>query len=245
MDLKAQCPLTITPGSEQVRATIERDGQLQLLEAIGGIVLANACGPCIGQWNRHDVAFGEKNSILTSYNRNFSGRNDANPGTHSFVASPEMVIAFALSGHLAFNPMRDTLTTPNGQVVKLQPPSGAELPKQGFDVGDSGYVPPAEEGSKISILIRPDSRRLQLLQPFAPWEGEDLKDLYLLAKVEGKCTTDHISPAGKWLQFRGHLDKISDNMFSGASNAFHEQIGKGKNQLNGELGSFFSNCPPI
>ena len=157
--------MTITPGSEQIRSTIERDGQLQLLEQIGGLVLANACGPCIGQWNRHDVTFGEKNSILTSYNRNFSGRNDANPGTHSFVASPEIVIAFSLSGHLAFNPMVDTLTTPSGQIVKLQPPTGEELPKKGFDLGESGYVPPAKDGSKVAIAVDPQSERLQLLHP--------------------------------------------------------------------------------
>lgn len=233
--LKARCPLTITPGSEQIRATIERDGQLASLEAIGGLVLANACGPCIGQWKRHDVVHGEKNSILTSYNRNFSGRNDANPGTHSFVASPEIVIAFSLAGHLAFNPMTDTLVNEKGQVVRLQPPHGDELPKRGFDQGESGYIEPAKGGAHIDIAVAPTSKRLQLLEPFAPWEGKDLSDLYVLVKAQGKCTTDHISPAGKWLQFRGHLDNISDNMLTGAVNAFREEVGKGKNMLNGEI----------
>lgn len=236
--LKAKCPLTITPGSEQIRATIERDGQLKLLEEIGGMVLANACGPCIGQWKRHDVAFGEKNSILTSYNRNFSGRNDANPGTHSFVASPEIVIAFALSGSLLFNPMSDTLISSSGQVIKLQPPDGEELPKQGFDSGVSGYVPPAADGTKVHVPIDPASTRLQTLTPFPAWEGKDLTGLYLLAKIEGKCTTDHISPAGKWLQFRGHLDRISDNMFTGAVNAFCEEVGKGLNPLTDQIQAF-------
>lgn len=236
--LKAQCPLTITPGSEQIRATIQRDGQLEALEAIGGMVLANACGPCIGQWKRHDVTFGEQNSILTSYNRNFSGRNDANPGTHSFVASPEIVIAFALAGHLAFNPMKDTLTNEKGKVIKLEPPHGEELPKRGFDQGEVGYVEPVEESHHIHIAVHPESPRLQLLEPFKAWEGTDLTDLNVLAKVEGKCTTDHISPAGKWLQFRGHLDKISDNMFTGAKNAFREEIGKGKNLLTGQIEPF-------
>lgn len=236
--LKAKCPLTITPGSEQIRATIERDGHLEALQEIGGLVLANACGPCIGQWKRHDVAFGEKNSILTSYNRNFSGRNDANPGTHSFVASPEIVIAFSLSGHMKFNPMKDTLTNDKGQVVKLQPPHGEELPKNGFDQGESGYVKPAVDGSNVQIVVDPSSSRLQLLKPFPKWEGTDLIDLRLLAKIEGKCTTDHISPAGKWLRFRGHLDNISDNMFIGAVNAFREEIGKGVNFLTGQIEPF-------
>ncbi len=236
--LKAKCALTITPGSEQIHATIERDGQLQVLEEIGGLVLANACGPCIGQWARHDVAFGEKNSILTSYNRNFSGRNDANPGTHSFVASPEIVVAFSLAGSLTFNPMQDTLTNDYGEIVKLTPPHGEELPKNGFIQGNIGYVEPAEDGSTVSIAIDPNSKRLQLLKAFCPWENKDLLDLRLLAKIEGKCTTDHISPAGKWLQFRGHLDHISDNMFSGAVNAFREMIGSGLNQITGEIEPF-------
>ena len=236
--LKAKCPLTITPGSEQIRATIQRDGQLNLLESIGGLVLANACGPCIGQWKRHDVVFGEKNSILTSYNRNFSGRNDANPGTHSFVASPEIVIAFSLAGHLAFNPMKDTLTNEKGQIVKLSPPHGEELPKNGFDQGDSGYIAPAEDPEKVYIAVDPLSSRLQLLEPFKPWEGKDLENLRVLVKAQGKCTTDHISPAGKWLRFRGHLDNISDNMLTGAVNAYREEVGRGINLLNGRIESF-------
>lgn len=233
--LKAKCPLTITPGSEQIRATIERDGHLHALEEIGGLVLANACGPCIGQWKRHDVTFGEKNSILTSYNRNFSGRNDANPGTHSFVASPEIVIAFSLAGDLTFNPMKDKLKNEKGEEVLLNPPNGEELPKRGFDQGEVGYVPPVKDGSTVKIIVDPASSRLQLLEPFKPWNGEDLTGLRVLLKVEGKCTTDHISPAGKWLRFRGHLDNISNNMFTGAVNAFREEVGKGKNLLNGEI----------
>lgn len=233
--LKAKSPLTITPGSEQVHATIQRDGQLDTLEKIGGLVLANACGPCIGQWKRHDVTLGEKNSILTSYNRNFSGRNDANPGTHSFVASPEIVIAFSLAGTLSFNPLTDYLENEKGEKVKLQPPTGRELPEKGFDPGESGYVPPAKEGENREVIVNPESTRLQLLDPFKKWHGKDLKDLRLLAKIEGKCTTDHISPAGKWLKFRGHLDNISDNMFTGAKNAFREEIGRVKNPLTHEI----------
>lgn len=236
--LKAKCPLTITPGSEQIRATIERDGQLGILEQIGGLVLANACGPCIGQWKRHDVSFGEKNSILTSYNRNFSGRNDANPGTHSFVASPEIVIAFSLAGHLAFNPMKDTLKNDKGQIIKLVPPQGEELPKQGFEQGEEGYVPPAANREKVQVVVDPSSTRLQLLEPFQAWQGQDLERLYVLVKAQGKCTTDHISPAGKWLKFRGHLDNISENMLTGAVNAFREQVGHGLNLLDGEIESF-------
>ncbi len=236
--LKAKCPLTITPGSELIRATIARDGLLHELQQIGGLVLANACGPCIGQWKRHDVAFGEKNSILTSYNRNFSGRNDANPGTHSFVASPEIVIAFALAGRLTFNPETDALMSESGVPIHLDPPSGDELPGQGFDPGKSGYISPAADGSQVHIKVDVESERLQLLQPFEPWHGQDFKDLKLLAKIAGKCTTDHISPAGKWLRFRGHLDNISDNMFIGAVNAFREEIGQGKNQFNGEIAAF-------
>lgn len=236
--LKAKCPLTITPGSEQIRATIARDGLLNDLQQIGGLVLANACGPCIGQWKRHDVSYGEKNSILTSYNRNFSGRNDANPGTHSFVASPEIVIALALAGQLTFNPEKDALITESGLAVYLEPPSGEELPSQGFDPGNSGYVPPAKDPSYIEITVHEQSERLQLLQPFAPWNGQELIGLRLLGKMAGKCTTDHISPAGKWLRFRGHLDRISDNLFIGAVNAFREEVGQGKNELTNEIEPF-------
>lgn len=233
--IKSKCQLTITPGSEQIHATIERDGLLKSLQEIGGLVLANACGPCIGQWKRHDVAFGEKNSILTSYNRNFSGRNDANPGTHSFVASPEIVIALALSGKLTFNPLTDSLMNEQGMPVKLEPPRGDELPKNGFEGGAAGYVAPAEDGSSVQIIVDPASTRLQLLEPFPAWNKDDLSNLKLLVKVQGKCTTDHISPAGKWLRFRGHLDNISENMLSGAQNQHREEIGKGKNQLNGQV----------
>lgn len=236
--IKAVCPLTITPGSELIRATIERDGLLKDLEAIGGLVLANACGPCIGQWKRHDVKFGEKNSILTSYNRNFAGRNDANPGTHSFVASPDIVIALSLSGKMSFNPLKDTLTNEKGEKIKLSPPTGDELPAQGFDKGEMGYVPPAEEGSKVEIAVNPASDRLQLLEPFKPWRKEEFKNLRVLVKAQGKCTTDHISPAGKWLKYRGHLENISDNMLTGAVNAFREEIGKGKNFVTEEIEPF-------
>ena len=238
LGLRARCSLTITPGSEQVHATIARDGQLEALEDIGGLVLANACGPCIGQWKRNDVTFGEKNTILTSYNRNFSGRNDANPGTHSFVASPELVVAMALAGKMSFNPLRDGLINDKGETVYLEPPTGSELPKKGFVVDEKGYQPPAQDGSQVQVVVQPDSTRLQLLAPFEKWDGKDFIDMPLLVKVQGKCTTDHISPAGKWLKYRGHLDRISDNMFSGAVNAFREEAGKGKNQLTNEIDTF-------
>lgn len=233
--LKSKSQLTITPGSEQIRATIERDGLLKELTDIGGMVLANACGPCIGQWKRHDVKFGEKNSILTSYNRNFSGRNDANPGTHSFVASPEIVIAFALAGRLSFNPLTDYLVNSKGEKVKLEPPTGMELPPKGFDEGDCGYIAPAADGSKVSVQVKLDSDRLQLLESFDVWNGKDLKGLRVLMKAQGKCTTDHISPAGKWLKYRGHLDNISNNMFMGAVNAFREEVGRGLNPFTKEI----------
>ena len=236
--IKAKSSLTVTPGSEMIHSTILRDGLLDDLESIGGMVLANACGPCIGQWKRHDVAFGEKNSILTSYNRNFAGRNDANPGTHSFVTSPEMVIAMSLSGKMSFNPMTDPLYTEEGKEVYLEPPSGDELPKKGFTQGTFGYIAPAADGSKIQLVVDPKSERLQLLHPFSPRSQAEFNDLVVLMKAKGKCTTDHISPAGKWLKFRGHLDHISNNMFTGAVNAFREEIGKGLNQLSGEIEPF-------
>lgn len=236
--LKAKSPLTITPGSEQIRSTVERDGHLRDLQAIGGMVLANACGPCIGQWKRHDVGFGDKNSIITSYNRNFSGRNDANPGTHAFVTSPELVIAFALAGKLTFNPMTDSLYNEKGEAVRLEPPYGKELPPNGFEEGNFGYVAPAADGTKVQVEVSPTSKRLQLLQPFPAWDGKDLKDLRILVKVSGKCTTDHISPAGKWLQFRGHLDNISNNLLTGAVNAYREEIGKGLNPLSNAIEPF-------
>jgi len=237
-NIKAKSQLTITPGSEQIRATIERDGHLHVLRDIGGLVLANACGPCIGQWKRHDVKQGEKNSIITSYNRNFAGRNDANPSTHSFVASPEIVIAMALAGRLSFNPLTDTLTNEDGEEFKLAPPTGKELPEKGFDPGEVGFVPPAKDGLEVEVTVKPDSERLQLLTPFSAWNGNNLENLRVLVKAKGKCTTDHISPAGKWLRYRGHLDNISNNLFCGAVNAFSEKIGHGKNLETGEDGEF-------
>ncbi len=206
--LKAKSEFTITPGSEQIRATIERDGQLKTLTDIGGLVLANACGPCIGQWKRHDVKMGEKNSIITSYNRNFTGRNDANPATHAFVASPEIVTAFALAGKLTFNPLTDTVVNSKGEKVKLEPPTGDELPKKGYTPGERGFVEPVKDGAAVQVKVDPKSDRLQILEPFTPWEKKDLESLRVLVKVKGKCTTDHISPAGKWLKYRGHLDNI-------------------------------------
>ena len=232
--LKARSEFTITPGSEQVRATIERDGHLDVLTRIGGSVLANACGPCIGQWKRGDVAKGVRNSIITSFNRNFAARNDANPETHAFVASPEIVTALALAGRITFNPVTDELDTPNGGKVKLAPPNGAELPANGFASGAAGYVAPAADGSKISVHIAPTSDRLQALSAFPAWDGKDIAGLPVLVKAKGKCTTDHISPAGQWLKFRGHLDNISNNMFSGAVNAFTGAAGTGRNILTGE-----------
>ena len=236
--VRARSEFTITPGSEQVRATIERDGLLKTLTDVGGTVLANACGPCIGQWKRHDVAKGEKNSIITSFNRNFAGRNDANPDTHAFVASPEIVTALALAGRLTFNPLTDTLATATGDRVRLSAPSGDELPARGFTAGESGYVRPAAGGADIRVKVAPTSDRLQVLAPFPAWDGKDLDRLPLLLKAKGKCTTDHISPAGKWLKFRGHLDNISNNMFIGAVNAFTGEPGTGKSVLTGEKKEF-------
>jgi len=221
--LKAKVPFLVTPGSQQIYATMKRDGLLDVFEKIGGTVLANACGPCIGQWNRQDVLKGVKNSIITSYNRNFKKRNDANPETHAFIASPEIVTAFALSGRLDFNPLTDTIGD-----VKLEINPVDQLPSQGFVFDTSGHEEPSGKGN---IMIDPESERLALLRPFAPWQEKDFSELLVLVKAKGKCTTDHISPAGKWLEFRGNLDKISDNMFSGAVNAFTEKIGKGKNLL--------------
>lgn len=236
--LKAKSEFVITPGSEQIRATIERDGQLKTLTDFGGTVLANACGPCIGQWKRKNSVMGEKNSIITTYNRNFTGRNDGNPGTHAFVASPEIVTALAVAGTITFNPLTDTIPTASGTAVKLDAPTGDELPKRGFTTGDTGFVKPADDGSAIQVQVDPASDRLQILAPFAAWEGTDLEHLRILAKVKGKCTTDHISPAGKWLKFRGHLDNISNNMLIGAVNAFTGEAGKGKNTLTGETKEF-------
>lgn len=232
--LKAKTQFTITPGSEQIRATIERDGQLKTLTDLGGVVLANACGPCIGMWKRMDVKIGERNTIVTSFNRNFAKRNDGNPETLAFVASPEITTALAIAGKLTFNPMTDTLVNEAGEEVKLDPPEGVELPQDGFVVDEKGYIPPAEDGSDIEVIIKEDSERLQALTAFEKWDGKDFIDLPVLLKVKGKCTTDHISPAGPWLRYRGHLDKISDNMFLGAVNYFTNEAGKTKNLLTGE-----------
>ncbi|HTY59737.1 MAG TPA: aconitate hydratase [Bacteroidota bacterium] len=236
--LRAKSEFTITPGSEQVRATIERDGHLKTLVEAGGNVLANACGPCIGQWKRHDVKKGDRNSIITSFNRNFAGRNDANPETHAFVASPEIVTALAFAGRLTFNPLKDTLVNAGGEQVKLAPPSGDELPKRGFDRGESGFVAPPSDGSRVRVAVSPGSDRLQLLGPFPAWDGKDLAGMTVLMKAKGKCTTDHISPAGKWLKYRGHLDNISNNLFSGAVNAFTGETGTGRNVITGETKEF-------
>ena len=240
--ITAKAEFVITPGSEQIRATIERDGQLADLTKIGGKVLANACGPCIGQWKRHDVKEGEKNTIVTSYNRNFAKRNDGNSATHSFVASPEIVTALALSGKLTFNPLNDFLTNSQGEQIRLDAPSGDELPKKGFIAGENGYRAPAKDGSKVKVAIDSKSNRLQALAPFTPWDGTDIIDVPLLMKAKGKCTTDHISPAGPWLKYRGHLDNISNNLFIGAVNAFGHEPGKGMNVITGEVHSFSDNA---
>ncbi len=235
--VKAKAEFTITPGSEQVRYTVERDGVLKDFEAIGGVVLANACGPCIGQWSRHRTGGNDQpNTIITSFNRNFAKRNDGNAKTHAFVASPEMVTALALAGRLDFNPLTDTLTSEDGKAVKLDPPSGEELPAKGFACEDPGYLAPAKDGSSVRVDVSPTSERLQLLDPFATWEGADIKGLRLLLKAKGKCTTDHISMAGPWLRYRGHLDNIANNTFIGAINAFNDQANTVKNQLTGAYG---------
>jgi aconitate hydratase len=231
--LKVKSEFIITPGSEQIRYTTERDGLLADFEEIGGIVMANACGPCIGQWKRHTDDPMRKNSIITSFNRNFAKRNDGNPNTHGFVASPEMVTAMSIAGSLTFNPLTDKLENEDGEWVSLDLPEGLELPPNGFEVEDAGYVAPEEDGSKIEVVVKPDSNRLQLLQPFPEWDGKDMQDLRLLIKAKGKCTTDHISMAGPWLRFRGHLDNISDNMLIGAVNYFNDKTNSVKNGING------------
>lgn len=235
-NLKTKAEFTVTPGSELVRFTAERDGLLHTFEEIGGVVLANACGPCIGQWARHMDDPNRKNSIITSFNRNFAKRNDGNASTHAFVASPEIVTAFAIAGDLTFNPMTDTLTNEAGEQVKLDEPQGIEQPVKGYAVDDAGYQAPAADGSTVQVLVSPTSDRLQLLAPFLPWEGTDLKGLKLLIKAKGKCTTDHISMAGPWLKYRGHLDNISNNMLIGAVNFYNEKTNTVKNQLTGQYG---------
>ena len=233
--LNSAAKFMITPGSEQVRATIARDGQQQALEDIGGMVLANACGPCIGQWRRDEMPEGEPNSIVTSYNRNFPKRNDANSGTMNFIASPELAVAMGLGGSLSFNPLTDTLTGADGKEFMLQAPKPApEVPANGFDSGQATYIAPPEDGSDVNVNVNPDSSRLQILDPWPAWDGQDFTDMPVLVKASGKCTTDHISPAGAWLRFRGHLDNLSDNMFLGAVNAFTDDPGTGLNQLSGE-----------
>lgn len=234
--IKARAEFTITPGSELVRYTVERDGYLGIFEKMGGVVLANACGPCIGQWARHTNDPNRKNSIITSFNRNFAKRNDGNPNTHAFVASPEITTAFAIAGSLTFNPVTDTLLNDDGQAVKLDEPKGVEFPPKGFDVKDPGYLAPAADGSGVRVKIDPKSNRLQALAPFAAWDGKNMMGLRLLIKAKGKCTTDHISMAGPWLRFRGHLDNISNNTLTGAINFFNDKPDSVKNQLTGEYG---------
>ncbi len=234
-NIKTKAEFTVTPGSEQIRYTVERDGILDDFEKMGGVVLANACGPCIGQWARHTDDPNRKNSIITSFNRNFAKRNDGNPNTHGFVASPEIVTAMAMAGDLAFNPLTDTLTNENGEQVKLDPPVGVELPAKGFDVEDAGFIPPIADGSGVNVVVKPTSNRLQLLTPFTPLTQDQVNDMRVLIKAKGKCTTDHISMAGPWLKFRGHLENISQNCYIGAINAFS---GATNTVLNNETGEF-------
>lgn len=237
--IKAKIPLLVTPGSEQIRATIERDGQMESLRAIGATVLANACGPCIGQWKRPELKQGEPNTIVTSFNRNFPGRNDGRRETMSFMGSPELVIALALGGSLSFNPLKDSLIAPDGTEFKLQPPKKApEVPENGFKNAEDVYIPPSENPENVQVVINKESNRLQVLEPFPRWDGKDFLEIPILLKAKGKCTTDHISPAGAWLFYRGHLDKISDNIFLGAINAYNDEAGKGKNTLTGKIEPF-------
>jgi len=232
--VKAKAQYTITPGSEQIRATIERDGIMDTLTQAGGVVLANACGPCIGQWDRKDIKKGEKNSIITSYNRNFTGRNDANPATHAFVASPEIVTALTIAGDLTFNPLTDSLTGEDGKPFKFDAPTGYELPPKGYDPGQDTYQAPPADRSTVNVAVAPDSNRLQLLEPFKKWDGKDFEEIPVLIKVKGKCTTDHISMAGPWLKYRGHLDNISNNMLIGAVNAENGEVNSVKNAFTGK-----------
>lgn len=234
--LKSKIPFNVTPGSEQIRATIERDGISDVFTKFGGTVLANACGPCIGQWDRKDIKKGDKNTIVTSYNRNFTGRNDANPATHAFVTSPEMVTALSIAGRLDFNPLTDELTGSDGKKFKLDAPFGDELPSKGFDPGMDTYDAPPSSGESVQVDVDPKSQRLQLLSPFDKWDGKDYTDLTVLIKVKGKCTTDHISAAGPWLKYRGHLDNISNNMFIGATNYENNEMNNIKNQRTGQWG---------
>jgi aconitate hydratase len=231
--LKTKSSFLVTPGSEQIFETIKRDGFIESLNAIGATVLANACGPCIGQWKRDDIKEGEVNTIVTSYNRNFRKRNDGNADTLAFIGSPEIVTALALAGSLKFNPLTDELKGNNGSGLRLKPPVAPELPEKGFVSNITGFIPPPKDSKKVDVIVDPQSKRLQLLDPFSAWDGKDFEKLAVLVKAKGKCTTDHISPAGPWLRFRGHLDNISDNMYSGAVNAFQEgAMGKGLDVLD-------------
>ena len=236
-ELEVKSEFTITPGSEQVRFTVDRDGYLDTFEKIGGVVLANACGPCIGQWARHGAEKKEKNSIITSFNRNFAKRNDGNPNTHGFVASPELVTAMAIAGDLTFNPLKDKLQNKKGEWVSLEEPKGFEMPSKGFAVDDPGYQAPASDGSSVDVIVNPESERLQLLSPFQAWDGKNIQGMKLLIKAFGKCTTDHISMAGPWLRYRGHLDNISNNCLIGAVNAFNKETDSVQNQLDGSYDS--------
>jgi len=240
--IKSKIPLLVTPGSEQIRATIERDGQIDSLKSIGATVLANACGPCIGQWHRPELKHGERNTIVTSYNRNFPGRNDGKRETMNFIASPELVTALALGGNLSFNPLNDSLIASDGTKFRLDPPERApDVPDREFVNVENIYLPPSENPDTIQVLIDPESERLQKLEPFTAWDGQDLNNLHIIMKAKGKCTTDHISPAGPWLRLRGHLDKLSDNLLLGAVNAFNDEVGKSKNSLTNKI----ENCAEI
>ena len=237
--IKAKIPLLVTPGSEQIRGTIERDGQMNSLIDIGATVLANACGPCIGQWNRPELEKNKKNSIVTTFNRNFPGRNDGQRTTLNFIGSPEMIIALSLGGRLSFNPLKDELTASDGTKFKLEPPTRApEVPEEGFVRPEGIFVAPPDNSDNLEVIIDSTSKRLQRLEPFSKWDGQDYEELPILVKAKGKCTTDHISPAGAWLSLRGHLDNLSDNMLLGVVNAFNDEVGQGKNILNNQLESF-------
>ena len=237
--IKSKIPLLVTPGSEQIRGTIERDGQMNSLIDIGATVLANACGPCIGQWNRPELEKNKKNSIVTTFNRNFPGRNDGQRTTLNFIGSPEMIIALSLGGRLSFNPLKDELIASDGTKFKLEPPKSApEVPEEGFMRPEGIFVEPPENSDDIEVMIKSDSKRLQRLEPFSKWNGQDFEELPIMVKAKGKCTTDHISPAGAWLSLRGHLDNLSDNMLLGAVNAFSDKVGQGKNILNNQIESF-------
>ena len=240
--IKSKIPLLVTPGSEQIRATIERDGQIDSLKSIGATVLANACGPCIGQWHRPELKQGERNTIVTSYNRNFPGRNDGKRETMNFIASPELVTALALGGNLSFNPLNDSLVASDGTKFRLEPPETApDVPDREFVNVEDIYLPPSDNPDSVQVLIDPESERLQKLEPFTAWDGQDLNSLHIIMKAKGKCTTDHISPAGPWLRLRGHLDKLSDNLLLGAVNAFNDEVGKSKNSLTNKI----ENCAEI